>query len=159
MTEQELIQAIHAIAEQMAQTFSAYSTDVLKAFAKERLASSEMFRDIAASSEQRLGRANAMVSLFGKSADAMTTMLSTISTEYVEHIRKLTDERDKLLEMNAKQQAYIEVLQNKVDDRDDHIKSLLAQNAQQSNATAQLIQRLTAAPQAPLVHNDFGPRQ
>ena len=150
----------------MANTFSTYSTDVINAFAQERLASAEMFRGIAASSEQRLDRANAMVTLFGKSADAMTNMLATISNEYTEHIRKLAEERDKLLaecdkllEMNAKQQAYIEVLQNKVDDRDDHIKSLLAQNAQQSNATAQLIQRLTAAPQGPLVHNDFGPRQ
>lgn len=153
MNEEDLTKSIQAIAQSMANTFSSYSRDVLQAFADERTESRAMLRDITMSSEKRLDRANLMVTQFANSADVLSKMTATIATEYADHIRKLTDERDKLLEMNAKQQEYIKLLQCKVDDRDEHIKSLLTQNAQQANATAQLIQRITSGP---LVQNDFG---
>lgn len=153
MNEQELIQSINSVAESMANTFSSYSHDVLKAFAEERAEARAMLRDITVSSEKRLERANLMVTQFSNSADVISNMASLISTEYAAHIKKLTDERDKLLAMVDEQQRYIKQLQDKVDDRDEHIKSLLTQNAQQANATTQLIQRLTSGP---LVQNDFG---
>lgn len=160
MNEQELIQSIHSIAESMANTFNTYSREVLQAFTEERKEARSMLRDITVSSENRLDRANLIVTQFGNSCDAMTNMISLISTEYTEHIKKLADERDRLLDKNDKlvamieeQQRYIKQLQDKVDDRDEHIKSLLIQNAQQANAVTQLMQRLTGGP---LVQNDFG---
>lgn len=144
----------------MANTFSSYSHDVLKAFAEERKEARAMLRDITVSSEQRLDRANVFVTQFAHSSEELSNMASTISTEYAEHIKKLADERDKLLNEHDKliamieeQQRYIKQLQDKVDDRDEHIKSLLIQNAQQANAVTQLMQRLTGGP---LVQNDFG---
>lgn len=160
MTEQELIQSINSIAESMANTFSSYSHDVLQAFSEERKEARAMLRDITVSSEQRLDRANVFVTQFAHSAEELSKMATIISTEYAEHIKKLTDERDRLLKeqerlltMVEDQQNYIRQLQSKVDDRDDHIKSLLIQNAQQANAVTQLMQRLTGGP---LVQNDFG---
>lgn len=160
MTEKELIQSIRSIAESMANTFSAYSHEVLQAFAEERKEARAMLRDITVSSEQRLDRANVFVTQFAHSAEELSKMSTTISTEYANHIKKLTDERDRLLDEHDKliamieeQQRYIQQLQEKVDDRDEHIKSLLIQNAQQASAVTQLMQRLTGGP---LVQNDFG---
>lgn len=153
MKDNELINAICVVTEGMAKTFSAQCALVVESFSNERMESRQIFRELNASSEERLTRANMMVANFAKSADQMSELSGKIAHEYTDHIQRLANERRSLTEVVSQQQSYIRVLQGKIDDRDEHIKSLHAQICQLTETNASLIRRLTAGP---IVQNDFG---
>lgn len=146
---------------EMAKMFNNSSNDMVDAFKSERLDARRMFRELTAtteqrllelgaSSEQRLDRANHMV-------DNLSKLEQVIAHEYTEHIQKLSHDLDATKQIVSDQLAYIRVLQDKVDQRDAHIKDLLSQLAELNRTVSLLAEKALNA--QPLMYNNMAPNR
>ena len=144
---------------EMSKNFSEASSTIVKTFAEERIESRRMFHelmtmsqehliDLADSSEQRLDRANHMM-------ENLSQLEQVIAHEYTDHIKKLRSDVDELKKITTSQQEYIRNLQDKVDERDQHIKDLLAQIATQNKTISMLVDK--ALNSQPLMYNNMAP--
>lgn len=158
---QQAIELFRTSVLEMAKTFNDTSHTIVESFTQERLDARRMFReltastdqrllDLATSSEQRLDRANHMV-------DNLSKLEQVIAHEYTAHIQKLRADVDQSKKLIIEQQEYIRILQDKVDERDNHIRDLLAQIATQNHTISILADKALTA--QPLMYNNMAPHQ
>ena len=124
---QQAIELFKVSILEMANTFNESSRNIVESFAQERIGARRIFLELASSSEQRLDRANHIV-------DNLSKLEQVIAHEYTDHIQKLRADVDQSKSLIIEQQQYIRVLQDKVDERDAHIRDLLSQIAAQNKS-------------------------
>lgn len=122
---------------------------------QKRMASQERYKHLVEISEVRLVNANKMVAHFSESADKLSDLQHKIATTYTEQIERLSKRADDLNRVVTEQQAYVRILQDKVDDRDARIKDLQTENAKLNDTLKIPIDRALNA--QPLMANNFAP--